>query len=68
MAAGVNLARASIAVLDQPLAPQVLYGNYEAPRCAIAPLFWPLFAALIRRQPGRLTPRFRQGYWQRDHP
>jgi len=38
-------------VLDQTLVPRVLYGNYEAPRCAFALLLCPFSASLIRANP-----------------
>src|SRR5438874_1686846 len=56
-----------IVVLDQPLVPRVLYGNYEAPRSAFAALLSPFFASLIRGQPDRRAGRFRQGYRRRDY-
>src|SRR5438067_11673782 len=40
-----------IVVLDQTLVPRVLYGNYEAPRCAFALLLCPFSASLIRANP-----------------
>src|SRR5438874_8098154 len=40
-----------IVVLDQTLVPRVLYRNYEARRCAFAPLLCPVSASLIRANP-----------------
>jgi hypothetical protein len=43
-------------VLDQPLVPRVLYGNYEAPRFVFAARFWPLLPLLFAANPD-LLPR-----------
>ena len=43
-----------VVVLDQPLVPRALYGNYEAPRFVL-PLVFGLFAAIVRRQSGPLA-------------
>jgi hypothetical protein len=43
-------------VLDQPLVPRVLYGNYEAHRFVFAARFWPFLPLLFAANPD-LLPR-----------
>jgi len=38
-------------VLDQPLVPRVLYGNYESPRFVFAARFWPFLPLLLKPMP-----------------
>ena len=41
-------------VLDQPLVPRVLYGNYEALRFVFAARFWPFSPLLFAANPDLL--------------
>jgi hypothetical protein len=41
-------------VLDQPLVPRVLYGNYEAHRFVFAARFWPFLPLLFAANPDLL--------------
>jgi hypothetical protein len=41
-------------VLDQPLVPRVLYGNYEATRLVFAARFWPFLPLLFAANPDLL--------------
>ena len=41
-------------MLDQPLVPRVLYGNYEAPRFVFATRFWPFLPLLFAANPDLL--------------
>jgi hypothetical protein len=41
-------------VLDQPLVPRALYGNYEAPRFVFATRFWPFLPLWFAANPDLL--------------